>query len=54
MLAGVDRVLLGRQSERVISEGMQYVMAGHPQVPGVHVSADIAKRVPHVQAGPLG
>ena len=51
MLAGVDRVLLGRQPERVVSEGVEDMVAGHPQVPRVHVGADVAERVPYMQPG---
>ena len=51
MRAGLHGVLLGGQPERVVAHGVQHVVAGHPQVAAQHVGADVAQRVPDVQAG---
>ncbi len=48
--AGLHRVLLGGQAERVEAHRVQHVAAGHPLVAGVAVGADVAQRVPDVQA----
>ena len=50
MRAGLDGVLLRRQAEGVITQGMQDVFAQHAVVAGVDVRGDITERVPHVQA----
>ena len=52
VLAGADRVLLGREPERVVAERVQHVVAGHALEPAQHVGGDVAERVPDVQAGP--
>ncbi len=52
VLAGADRVLLGREPERVVAERVQDRAAGHAQEPAQHVGADVAERVPDVQARP--
>ena len=49
VLSGLHRVLLGGQAERVEAHRVQHVGAGHPQVAGVHVGADVAQRVADVQ-----
>jgi hypothetical protein len=52
MFASVVRrgwVLLGRQAERVVAEGVEDVAAGHPVVAGEHVGADVAERVADVE-----
>ena len=54
MLPRVDGVLFGRQAECVIAERMQHVVAGHALVARVHVGADIAKRMTHMQARSAG
>jgi hypothetical protein len=54
VLAGLDRVLLGRQAERVEAHRVQDVVAGHAQIAAQHVGADVAQRMPHVQPGPAG
>ena len=51
VLAGLDRVLLGGQAERVEPHRVQHVVAGHALEPGVHVGADEPQRVADVQAG---
>jgi hypothetical protein len=52
MLAGLERVLLGRQAEGVEPHGVQHVVAGHPEIPPEHVRPDVAERVADVQPGP--
>ena len=49
--AGLHRVLLGGQAERVEAHRVQHVEAGHPLVAGVAVGADVPERVTDVQAG---
>ena len=49
VLAGLHGVLLGRQAERVVAQGVQHVVAGHPLEAAVHVGRDVAQRVPDVQ-----
>ncbi len=49
VLAGLHRVLLRGQAERVEAHGVQHVPAVHPVVPGEHVGADEAQRVADVQ-----
>ena len=49
--AGLHRVLLGGQPERVEAHRVQHVVPGHPQVAAQHVGADEAQRVPDVQPG---
>src|SRR6266542_5880528 len=49
MLAGLDRVLLGGQAERVEPHGVQHVVASHPQVAPVDVAADISQWMADVQ-----
>ena len=49
VLAGLHRVLLGRQAEGVEAHRVQHVVAGHPLVAGEHVGADVAERVADVQ-----
>ena len=51
VLAGLHRVLLGREPERVVAHGVEHVVVLHPHEPGVHVGADVAERVAHVEAG---
>ena len=52
--AGLDRVLLGRQAERVPAHRMQDVEAAHPLVAGQNVRRGIAFRMPYVQPGRTG
>ncbi len=54
VLAGLDGVLLGRQAEGVVADGVDHVVPGHALVAGVHVGADVAERVPDVQARAAG
>ena len=49
VLAGLHRVLLGRQAEGVVAHRVQHVVAGHPLVAGVDVGADVAERVADVE-----
>ncbi len=49
VLAGLHRVLLGREAERIEPHRVQHVVTGHAQVAGVDVGADEAQRVPDVQ-----
>ena len=50
MLSGLHRVLLGRQPERVETHRVQDILAAHAQIARVDVGADVAERVPDVQA----
>ena len=50
VLAGLDRVLLGRQTERVEAHRVQDVEAGHAREAGVDVGSDEAERVADVEA----
>ena len=47
--AGLHRVLLGGQAERVEAQRVQHVAARHPEVAGVDVGGDVAERVTDVQ-----
>ena len=49
MLAGLDRILLGRQPEGVVPHRVEHVPAAHAHEPGVDVGADVAERMPDVQ-----
>ena len=49
MGAGLHRVLLGGQAERVEAQRVQHIAARHPEVAGVDVGGDVAERVPDVQ-----
>ncbi len=49
--AGLHRVLLGGQPERVEAHRVQHVEPGLALVPGVAVGADVAQRVADVQTG---
>ena len=51
VLAGLHRVLLGGQAEGVVAHRVQHVVAGHALEAGVDVGADVAERVPDVEAG---
>ena len=51
VLAGLHRVLLGREAERVVAHRVQHVVAVHAHEAGVDVGADVAERVADVQAG---
>ncbi len=48
----LHRVLLGGQAERVKSQRVQHIMAGHAEVAGVDVGGDVAQRVADVQPLP--
>ncbi len=50
MLARLHRELLGGEAERVVAHRVQHVVTGHPLEPRVHVGADVAERVPDVDA----
>ena len=49
MRARLHRVLLGRQTERVVTEGVQDVAPLHAVVPREDVGGDVPERVAHVQ-----
>ena len=50
MGTGLRRIQLGRQPEGVEAHGVQHVAPGHPLVAGEDIGADVAQRVPDVQA----
>ena len=50
MRAGFNRILLRRQSESVITPGMQYVVSLHPLIAGIHVCCAVTFRMAHVQS----
>ena len=52
--AGLHRVLLGGEAERVVAHRVQHVEAGHAAEARVHVGGDEAERVADVQPDPLG
>ena len=54
VLPGLDRVLLGRQPERVVPHGVQDVEALHPLPARDDVGADVADGVPDVEPRPGG
>ena len=54
MLSGVERVLLGRQPERVIAERVQHVAARHAQEAREHVGPDVAERMADMQSRAAG
>ena len=49
MGAGLACVLLSRQAEGVVAQGVQHVVAGHPAEPGEHVGGDVAERMSDVE-----
>ena len=49
MLAGLNGVLLGRESKCVVSHRVQDVVAPHAPEARERVGRDVAERVPHVQ-----
>ena len=46
--AGLDGVLLRRQAERIIAQGVQYIFAEHAVEPGECVGGNVSERVAHV------
>ena len=54
MYAGIDRILLGRQTEGVETHRVQDVVPGLPPVARYDIGADIPQRVPDVQTGARG
>ena len=54
-LSGVDVVfdgeVLGGQTESVIADGEQHIIAVHPLLPGDHVHGGVRPGMAHVQAG---
>ncbi len=54
VLSGLHGILLGRQPERVVTQGVQNVLARHPLVARIHIGGDEAQRMPDVQAGTGG
>jgi hypothetical protein len=50
MGAGLNRVLLRGQAERVETQGVQNIAAGHPEVARVDVGRDVAQGVSDVQS----
>ncbi len=52
MLAGLERVLLGGEPERVVAHRVEHVAARHPVEASEDVGADVPERVPDVEAGP--
>ena len=50
MGAGLHRVLLGGQAERVEAHRVQHVLAGHPLVAREDIACDEAERVADMQA----
>ena len=50
VLAGLAGMLLRRQPERVVAHRVQHHVAAHALETRIHVSADVAQRVPHMQA----
>ena len=51
MLAGLDRVLFGRQTKGIVAHGMQNIVAAVALVARDDVAGDVAQGVPHVQSG---
>ena len=51
MLPGLDCVLLGGQTERVVAHRVQDVLAVHALIASEDVGADVAERVTDVQTG---
>ena len=47
--AGLHRVLLGGQTERVETQRVQHIAAQHPEVAGVDIGGDVAERMADVQ-----
>ncbi len=50
VLAGLHRVLLGREAEGVVAHRVQHVVAAHAHEARVDVGADVAERMTHVEA----
>ena len=46
--AGLDGVLLRRQAERIIAQGVQHILAEHAVEPGECVGGNVSERVAHV------
>ena len=49
VLAGLQGVLFGGQAKRIVTHGVEHVLALSALVTGDHVGGDIAQRVSHVQ-----
>ena len=47
--AGLHRVLLGGQTERVETQCVQHIATQHPEVAGVDIGGDVAERMADVQ-----
>ena len=54
MLAGLDGILLCRQTKGVVAHGVQHIETFQSLVPGEDVAGDIAQRMPYVQARAAG
>ena len=50
MLAGLDRILLGRQAKGIPTHRVQHIAAAHPFIPRENVRGRVALRMPHVQS----
>ena len=50
MLAGLDCILLSRQTEGVVAHGVQHVLALHAVVAADHIGGEVAERMAHMQA----
>jgi len=54
VLTGLHGVLLGGQTERVVTHGVDDVVAGHPLLPGEDIGADVTERVANMQPRTTG
>jgi len=54
MCARAHGELLGGQTKRVVTHGVQHIVAPGAAVTGVHVGGDVAKRMAHVQTRARG
>ena len=54
MLPGLDGILLGGETEGVVTHRVQDVEALQPFVAAVDVAGNITQRMAHVQSGPGG
>ena len=52
MLAGLDRILLGRQPERIVTHRMQHIETPEPFVTRIDVRCDVTQRMTDVQSRP--
>lgn len=54
VLSGLDGVLFGRKSKRIVAHRVKYVIAGKAFISGYNIGGYISKGMAHVQTGSRG